>query len=353
MTVLAELGRGLRSVQCDLCVPPVLTSNTVPDLRRTGWALREDGGPWDVCPVCAVRTAPRDRSPRGDRTPVSPDPGRLPNVVVVGATKAGTTSMHQYLGQHPDIGVPAEKEMRFFTDPDCRDWLGTYQACFPAGTAYRLESTPFYTKSPVFPGVVDRMAELVPDARVIYLVRDPLERIVAEYAEQMQWWAATRSLEEELADPDEPGNWLVASSRYATQLREYLRRFDRDQIMVIDQADLAADAVHVLGRVLDFLDLPPLAQGAAQLSLHNTREDKKSYPPWVRALWRGPVVRTLRRLPEGWRSHLSTLAWQRLRTAVRVPELGEREALALRGVLGPEVAALRELTGQEYATWTL
>lgn len=353
MTVLADLPRGLVSIQCDLCFPPVLTINTAADLHRTGWALRSRGESWDVCPLCAARIHPADRVPRRDPQATEPDPDRMPNVVIVGATKAGTTSMHSYLGLHPEITISRDKELRFFQDPDCRGWLGQYQDNFAAGTRYRVESTPFYSKSPCFPGVADRMADLVPDARVIYLVRDPVERIVAEYAEQLQWRAASRPLEVELQDADDPANWLVASSRYATQLREYLRRFERDHITVVDLADLAADPARVVGSVFDFLDLERPDLDAADFRRLNTRDDKRTFPGWVMALRRGPLVRALHRLPERHRTLASRLAHQHLRTGVPAPELSPRAVAALRELLQGEVDELRALTGSSFATWSV
>lgn len=353
MTVLAELARGLVSIQCDLCVPPVLTINTRADLRRTGWVLRDDGEPYDVCPSCAVRIAPGDRRPRRDPEPVAPDPSRLPNVVVVGATKAGTTSMHNYLGLHPEITVSVDKEARFFQDPDLLDWVGIYQRNFAPGTRYRAESTPFYSKSPVFPGVVDRMADLVPDARIIYLVRDPVDRIVAEYVEQMQWGAASRPLDVELSDPDDPTNWLVASSRYATQLGLYQDRFGKDGVLVIDLADLGADTAGVMGDVFEFLGLDRLELGADDFRTFNARDDKGTFPEWVHRLRRGPVARALNKLPDGARQRISSTAWRALKKPVEAPEIGPDALARLRAVLQPEMDALRAETGGSYATWSV
>jgi len=354
MTVLAELADGLVSQQCDVCVPPVLTVNTIDGLRRTGWSLRSDGKELDACPNCTVRVAPRMRRPRADAVPVSPDPDRLPNLLVVGATKAGTTSMHNYLAVHPEIEVSAEKEMRFFTDPDCRAWVGRYQEHFATGTRYRAESTPFYSKTPAFPGVVDRMADLVPDARIIYLVRDPVDRIVAEFVEQVQWNAASGELADVLADPLEPTNALVASSRYGSQLDDYLRRFPRDRVLVLDLADLAEDVVATMGRVFAFLGLEvPADLSPETLTRHNTLEEKVALPPWLMAVRRGPLVRAWRRLPERPRHLVSHLAWRRTGAKVARPTLDEDTLAKLREALRPEVERLRELTGQAYAGWSL
>lgn len=353
MTVLAELAGGLVSIQCDLCVPPVLTINTPADLKRTGWVLRSAGAPYDVCPRCAARVAPADRVPRRDAVPVTPDPERLPNVVVVGATKAGTTSMHNYLGLHPEITISVDKEARFFQDPDLLDWVGIYQRNFAPGTRLRAESTPFYSKSPVFPGVVERMADLVPDARIIYLVRDPVDRIVAEYVEQMQWGAASRPLDVELADPDEPTNWLVASSRYATQLALYQERFGKDGVLVVDLADLGADTAGVMGDVFEFLGLDRLDLGADDFRTFNARDDKGTFPGWVHRLRRGPVARGLNKLPPALRERATGAAWRVLKKPVEAPEISPDVLTRLRAHLQPEVDALRAETGASYATWSL
>jgi len=353
MAVLAELANGQISVQCDICVPPVLTVNTPARLASNGWSLRSRGERLDACLNCSAHVAPRHRVARGDATPVEPDPERMPNVVVVGAMKAGTTSMHNYLDLHPDVAVSTEKEMRFFSDPDCRRWVGAYQEHFPTGTRYRVESSPHYTKHPCIPGVVDRMAELVPDARIVYLVRDPVDRVVAEYVEQVQWRATHRTLEEELADPTDPENALVASSRYATQLEEILRRYPAEQVLVVDLADLGADVVGTMARVFGFLDLPVPHASADDYGRFNTREEKHQVPGWLLALRRGPVLRAFRRLPAGPRQFLTHRMWRRESNLVERPRLLPETEAALRAALQPEVDRLRALTGQEFATWSL
>jgi hypothetical protein len=203
------------------------------------------------------------------------------------------------------------------------------------------------------PGVVDRMADLVPDARLIYLVRDPIERIVAEYVEQMQWGAASRPLAVELVDAEDPRNWLVASSRYATQLRELRRRFDPDRIKVVDLADLAAGTAAVMGDIFAFLGLEPVASQDEDFRRFNSREEKSSFPDWLHALRRGPIARAVHRIPERPRRVLTEFAWRRVRSPIETPQLSDGDVATLRRVLKPEVDELRELAGAQFATWSL
>jgi hypothetical protein len=353
MTVLAELADGLITIQCDVCVPPVVTVSTTSALRRISWQLRSEGAPLDVCPNCIAWVAPADRTKRKDPSPVSPDPELLPNLVVIGAMKAGTTSMHNYLDLHPEINVSTDKEARFFQDPDLLDWVGTYQRNFTRGTRYRAESTPIYSKWPVVPGVADRLAELVPDARIIYMVREPIDRIVAEYVEQMQWTAASRPLEVELADPEEPTNSLVASSRYATQLAQFRERFGADRVLVLDLADLAADTPGTMNEVFAFLGLEPLDLTAEDFRTYNARDEKGTYPTWALRIRHSPITRALDKLPAGLRQRLTSTAWRAVRKPVEAPELSAETRVRLEAALKPEADALRAATGRAFANWSV
>jgi hypothetical protein len=353
MAVLARLARGRLSMQCDVCTPPVLTVAREGWLRRTGWQLRDDGAELDRCPRCRVESPASAPRYRGATDPARPDPARLPNLVVVGATKAGTSSMYDYLGKHPDVAVSRHKEMRFFTDPHGVRWLEDYQSAFPTDTRYRVEATPFYSKEPCFPGVAQRMAELIPDARILYLVRDPVERLVAEYVEQLQWHATDWSLEEELHDLEEHDNPLVASSRYGTQAAEYLRRFPAEQVAVVDLAELARDPSGEMDRLYAWLGLRPLALPAAAYEPHNVGEGRRALPAWWLRLRGGPVARVTAALPTSLRQRAGHAVWRLTGRPLERPELDADTETRLRRVLRPEVEQLRDLTGQSFATWSL
>jgi hypothetical protein len=357
MTVLTRFPRDGRdelvSLQCDLCVPPVISCSTLPEMRKLGWLMVADGQPLDVCPWCSLSVPRKDRVPRGDPAPVTPDPGRLPNLVVVGAAKSGSTSVHNYLALHPDIAMSHDKEMRFFTDPGHLSWVGRYQAQFAAGTTYRGESTPQYTKWPTFPGVVDRMADLVPEARLLYLVRDPVERAIAEYVEEATWGVMTEDIEAVLSDAEEPHNRIVAPSRYATQLRELHRRFDPGRVLVVDLVQLRDDPAGTMRRIFDFLELPQVELDEEALRPHNAYGDKGQLPGWYQALRRPALIRLVQRLPTEQLTRFRQFVTRRISTPVERPQPSEETLARLRAVLAPEVADLRQLTGQAFAGWSV
>ncbi len=357
MTVLTRFTRDGRddlvSIECDVCVPPVLSASTTVEMRKLGWLLAADGHDYDVCPSCALSTSERSRGRRGDRAPVAPDAAHLPNLFVIGAAKAGSTSLHNYLDLHPGISMSHDKEVRYFTDPDCLSWVGRYQEYFPAGTRYRGESTPQYTKWPLYPGVVDRMADLAPDARLLYLVRDPVERAIAEYVEEVTWGVIGNSIEDELSDAEAPYNVIVAPSRYATQLREFHRRFDPSQILVVDLAELAEHPAAVVARVFEFLDLEPIDLDDEALRPRNAYGDKGALPGWYRVLRRPALVRLAHRLPKERLTRMQYFFTARMTRPVERPQPTEETLARVRALLAPEVEELRKMTGLELSHWSL
>src|SRR2546423_3690574 len=176
----------------------------------------------------------------------------LPNLVVIGAKKSGTTSLYHYLASHPDIWMSPEKELDFFVAE--RNWsrgLGWYGRQFNGAAAVRGEASPYYTALPQHRGVPERMASVIPEARLIYLVRDPIERLVSHYHMAVATGRERRPLAAAIANLSE--SWYVAQGRYWMQLDPYLRQFAPEQLLVVDQDQLARHRGAALRRVFRVL----------------------------------------------------------------------------------------------------
>jgi Sulfotransferase family len=198
--------------------------------------------------------------------------GALPTVIVIGAMKCGTTALHSYLDAHPEIGMARDKEVNFFIggevapngEPDTwwrsGQWhrgVGWYAGLFEATLGIRGETSPGYT-SPASPEVVDRMAAVVPEAKLVYLVRDPVERAVSQYRHHRRDGSETRSLEEALLDPS---SQYVDRSRFAERLRPFLNRFPAEQVLVVVQERLLRDRAPQLARVYRYVGADPAWHG--------------------------------------------------------------------------------------------
>lgn len=205
--------------------------------------------------------------------PDDPSAQPLPDVVVIGAMKCGTTALHAYLDAHPDVAMAEPKELNFFNGPADRAgadpadawrtgqwWRGLdwYSGQFDPAARVRGEASPAYT-SPSFPEVPRRMASVVPDACLVYLVRDPLGRALSQFAHHRRDGAEPRGVEEAVLDPD---SQYVARSRYAERLDPFLEHFDGAQVEVMVHERLLQDPARELSRLFAALGLDPQAAPA-------------------------------------------------------------------------------------------
>ncbi len=180
----------------------------------------------------------------------------LPTFLVIGAMKAGTTSLWHHLRAHPQIFTPAEKELAYFIAE--KNWgrgQNWYLDQFAgAGDATAIgEASPEYTLAHAYPGVPGRIADLIPDAKLIYLLRDPMKRLRSHYLERLRAGSESRSPERALRE--HPG--YVRASQYAWQLEHYLSHFPREQILLITTEGLRGSYVETMRSVYSFLDVDP------------------------------------------------------------------------------------------------
>lgn len=187
--------------------------------------------------------------------------GALPNVVIIGAMKCGTTSLHRYLDLHPQAAMSRPKELNFFLGPavaEDADWtrgnwhrgLAWYAAHFDAAAEVRGEASPGYL-SPDHPEVAGRMAATIPTARLVCAVRDPIRRAVSQYRHHRRDGTERRPLAEALLDP---ASQYVSRGRYLERLAPFLAcdAFAR-RITVVAQEELQQQRRTALGRL--FADL--------------------------------------------------------------------------------------------------
>jgi hypothetical protein len=199
----------------------------------------------------------------------------LPTFIVIGAAKSGTTSLCEYLRMHPQVFVSEPKEPQFF--PLEFNWgkgIQWYASHFAAAGDARAigEGSTTYTRYPHSKGVPERMYSLVPRAKLIYLVRHPIERMISQY-QQHVWhgWESERSIERALLN----NVFYTDISRYATQLEQYLQFFPRDQLLVITSEDLRRERETVMRRIFEFIHVDKNLTLSDLDRKFNTTDDKR------------------------------------------------------------------------------
>jgi len=277
---------------------------------------------------------------------------RLPTAIVIGASKSGTTSLHSYLDAHPEVGMSQPKELNFFDHEDHLDRLDWYLSHFDPGLPVRGESSPNYSKFPRLSGQPERMRSLIPDAKLIYMVREPIARTIAHWAHNVAANTESRPAEQAVLDPD-PRNVYLCASSYATQVDRYLAHFPAERILVVDQHLLRHRRRETLRTVFGFLGVDvDFWSPDFDLEL-NPGSDQRRLLGIGDLLLRSPPAALLRRLPEGPRGRLRAIARRALSRQVAQPEASPAVRSHLERVLTPEAERLRELTGQSFETWSI
>ena len=246
----------------------------------------------------------RDRSYRRDaiwkfRT-ITSSKRCLPDFIVIGSQKSGTTSLFKYLCQHPQL-IPAynKKEVHFFdggTDPNIDNYKkGTswYRAHFPLRKDMTLdeqafEASPLYIFNPL---ACERIASLIPEVKLIALLRNPTERAISHYFHEKKNGMEPLGIREALDAEDDrlrhsikqknfKSNEFIhyaykSRGMYKEQLDRFLKLFPLNQLLVLSSEDFFCDTTFCLERIFNFLgveqdcevgDLTPINVGSNKFS---------------------------------------------------------------------------------------
>jgi hypothetical protein len=286
----------------------------------------------------------------------------LPNFFVIGAAKCGTTSLAQYLVEHPQIHLPSVIEPRFFATPDPqRPFPGRrvgvrseYEALFASSAPLRGEVCGAYSQYPWRAGVARRIHELVPDARFVYLVGDPIKRVESHYVQTVAEEHETRPIAEALGDIENPLHPAICPGRYAQQLEQYLLHFSEDRVLVVDRDDLLDKRETTLSCVFSFLGVDADFHSEAFAQTHNRSADHRQLSSGLYGRLRAGRLRTaMRTLPPSLRDPLLAPLRRTLAREVVRPSLDASLRARLETHFAPEVTRLRQLTGKPFAGWSI
>ena len=224
-------------------------------------------------------------------TVVAP-PGRLPDFVLIGTMKSGSTTVFRWLEQHPAVQLPAVKEPNFFSD-DQRwqrgvEWYARHFEGVPADVVTG-EASVRYTDPRKSAVAAHRLRETVPGARLICVLRNPVDRMRSHFRHEVQRGRERRRFADAVLLPD--SNYVLRSC-YATALRPWVDLSPQDQLLVVTSERLLSEDAEWM-RLLGFLDLDPLPRPT---TMHNVTSDKASFSPLMRLLWDTGLVQ---RLPRG------------------------------------------------------
>lgn len=272
---------------------PIFRFGTVVELARDVQAfLSPKGG----ITRRRVRKPEQQRGPTRKKTSSDLlEAGTMPDFVIIGAQKCGTTFLYHLLGQHPHVQTAAKKEVHYF-DRHFGKSIEWYRSHFPPPTwkggrrSITGESSPYYL---FHPHAARRMAQVVPEARLIALLRNPIDRAYSHYHQEAGRGHEPLTFEEAIGAEEarlrgERDRMLedehyasfnyqnfsyLSRGIYVDQLVEWSRFFGGDQMLVLKSEDLFDRTPYALKPVLGFLGLPDWEPEASEPCL------KARYPP--------------------------------------------------------------------------
>lgn len=276
---------------------------------------------------------------------------RRPNLFLVGAMKCGTTSLHNMLDAHPAIFMCQNpKEPAWFAGGNQSKDLSWYLERFADARDERYvgESSTDYTKAPRLGPVASRIKEFSPDARILYIMRDPVERAVSHYWWEVEFSAEGRSFLEAVKASRE----IADVGNYAMQIEPFLKVFGRDRVCTLTMEELTGAPAHTMGRLYDFLDIERV--DASEGSLAHENQGKTQVPrvsgPFSRLkgtpLWAAAKAM----MPPGLRKRAIAALARPVERSIAPAEM-EAALAVLRPIVRKETEALSRLLGRDFPEW--
>lgn len=214
----------------------------------------------------------------------------LPDFVIVGAMKSATSSLQEQLAGQPGIFMCTPKEPNFFSDADQyakgMSWYSGLFAEAPEGSLMGEAST-HYTKLPTYPEVVHRLKEHLPNARFVYVMRHPVDRLISHYIHEWSTGVYRCSLEKAIGKYTE----LVAYGCYAMQLEPYFEAFGRDAVLPVFFDHLLKEPQAELERICRFIGYRGQPAWIHDLKPDNVSSERiRRFPGYSLLVEFGPAV---------------------------------------------------------------
>ncbi|MDF1809956.1 MAG: sulfotransferase [Phycisphaerales bacterium] len=267
-----------------------------------------------------------------------------PDFIIIGAMKCATSSLHDQLALLDGISMSEPKEPNFFSDPDQwamgMPWYESLFASMPSGDL-KGESSTHYTKLPTYPKAARRLNEFVPDAKLIYVMRDPVDRIVSQYIHEWSMHVIDKDCPIDEAIKKYP--ILLDYSRYAMQLEPYFELFGQGTVLPVFFERLMGDPQSELERVAQHIGYSGVAQWVED-EAKNVSSQRQRRNPILNAILDIRAVQIARRslLPESMRQRVRS-RW----TMSERPQLSNESIHFIGEELNPDLAKLGDLLDRE------
>ncbi|OEU66738.1 MAG: hypothetical protein BBJ57_09480 [Desulfobacterales bacterium PC51MH44] len=274
----------------------------------------------------------------------------LPTFIIIGAMKSGTSSLYRYLAVHPEICMSKMKETNFFVrSMNYEKGINWYESNFMENSSKAYgEASTNYSKFPTFKEVPRSMYSVLPNAKLIYIVRDPIDRLISHYTHNYSEGLENRNISEVLSDLN--NNHYVACSKYYMQVEQYMEYYTKDKILVIATEALRSKPVATMKRVFMFLGVNESFCGSEYSKMYNPTSGKRRKNKIGMYFKKNGIENKLE-------SHLPWTLYEMYTkitsNPIKKPELEKDLEMKLIDYLQEDVNSLRAFTADDFANWRL
>ncbi|WP_347839088.1 sulfotransferase domain-containing protein [uncultured Draconibacterium sp.] len=269
--------------------------------------------------------------------------------IIIGAMKAGTTSLYELLKEHPQISFSKIKETHFFSQTS--NWqknIASYHKLFSEKEGGKLlgEASTSYAFRPHYKNVAEKIYNYNPDMKIIYIVRNPIDRSISHYMHSFSKGYTKLTIDEEIKSREH----IIQVSRYFYQIEPYLKLFGKEQILFIDFEDFIKSKKEVLDKLAYFLNIDKKPFSTThKLHANPTLGVIKLSPKFGRFInWFEPVIKLF---PEHFRFLVKKMVVSKKRVFQEKPKMNVNTKQAIIEAIKPEIPELEKLMGKDLSKW--
>lgn len=228
----------------------------------------------------------------------------LPSFLIIGAAKSGTTTLFKYLSQHPQVYVPKNKEPNFFgRDENYAQGMEYYASMFAEARSHQVcgEASTDYAKWPKFPESASRIAQALPQVKLIYVMRNPIDRAYSYYVHVNRNQPIQESFEDYICRTTE----ALDASYYMLQIQQYLQFFSKEFFLFLLMKDLVQQPDRTIKQVCQFIGVDDTIDCTQNVVIAN--QGRQFFEDTIRGRITAPlrsiplVATTATLLPQSWR----------------------------------------------------
>lgn len=278
----------------------------------------------------------------------------LPDFVVAGFMKTGTTSIDAYLRQHPDLVLPHDRKETHFFEKEKNwsrghDW---YNSLYKK-EGIRGEVCPGYAKRHCFSGVAARIKNKSPNAKIIFCVRNPVNRALSHYRHKLASGNEKREPNAALCPTTDSGNHYLRCSEYAYQIRLYVDCFGKENIHVLTSKELRESPKEAINGIFNHIGASTIQVKSIERR-HKSGQKRLPTWNWIYSPWKSSTSfgRTVEYVGKGLLPKRLYRKGPRIGN-IEIPSLKRETRVAMKDYFREDVNRLSEMTGKDFDHWDI